>query len=206
MRAAVLTEHGAPLTMKTVPNPELARDGVIIEVEACGICRSDWHAWQGHGEWADDRVPLGQILGHEPAGTVVELGEGVSDLEIGDRVTVPFNLGDGTCHACRNGHGNVCSDGYALGFERDAQGAFAEYLHVPKAEYNVSKIPSSVTFTAAAALGCRFATAYHGLVHRVGVEPGDRVVVVGCGGVGLSAIQVASAMGGVVIGVDIHER
>ena len=134
MKAAVLREYGDPLEIEQVPDPEPDAHGLVIETEACGICRSDWHAWQGHGEWADDRVPKGQILGHEPAGTVVAVGESVQRVSEGDRIAVPFNLGRGDCEYCRNGHGNVCEDGYALGFESDAPGAFAERVHVPHAE------------------------------------------------------------------------
>ena len=108
MKALVLEEYGEPLDRQSVPEPDPAPDGAVVAVEACGICRSDWHAWQGHGEWADDQVPIGQILGHEPAGEVVAVGERVGAFAPGDRVTAPFNLGDGTCHQCRNGHGNVC--------------------------------------------------------------------------------------------------
>jgi alcohol dehydrogenase len=206
MRAAVLREYGEPLELTEVTEPEPAPHGVVVEVEACGICRSDWHAWQGHGEWADDQVPIGQILGHEPAGRVVSVGENVSRLAEGDRIAVPFNLGDGTCPQCRNGHGNVCEDGYALGFESDAPGAFAERVHVPHADYNAMDLPGDVTPRDVAALGCRFMTAYHGLAHRADLGPGDWVAVHGCGGVGLSAIHVADAVGARVVAVDVQEQ
>lgn len=203
MRAAVLREYGQPLAIESVDPPEPTPDGIVVETAACGICRSDWHAWQGHGEWADDRVPLGQILGHEPVGRIVETGAHVTALAVGERVAIPFNLGDGTCGFCRNGHGNVCTDGHALGFEPDAPGAFAEQVHVPHAEYNVTTLPETVDSVAAAALGCRYMTAFHALVHRAEIEAGEWVVVVGCGGVGLSAVQVASALGARVVAVDI---
>ncbi|MFB6155923.1 MAG: zinc-dependent alcohol dehydrogenase family protein [Haloferacaceae archaeon] len=206
MRAAVLREYGEPLDVEEVDAPDPDPHGAVVEVEACGICRSDWHAWQGHGEWADDQVPLGQILGHEPAGTVVAVGENVDRLAVGNRVAVPFNLGDGTCPECRNGHGNVCEDGYALGFQPEAPGAFAEQVHVPYADYNAMELPTSVEPRDVAALGCRFMTAYHGLVHRAGVGPGDWVAVHGCGGVGLSAIHVADAVGARVLAVDIQDE
>jgi len=205
MKALVLEEYGEPLDLQSVPEPEPAPDGAIVAVEACGICRSDWHAWQGHGEWADDQVPIGQILGHEPAGEVLAVGERVEAFAPGDRVTAPFNLGDGTCHQCRNGHGNVCTDGYALGFEESAPGAFAEQFHVPRADYNLVELPDGVSARDAAALGCRYVTAYHGLVHRAGLGPGDWVAVHGCGGLGLAAVQIASALGGRVIAVDVRE-
>ncbi|WP_122088390.1 zinc-dependent alcohol dehydrogenase family protein [Halalkalicoccus subterraneus] len=206
MRAVVLESHGAPLELTEVPEPDCPDDGVIVAVEACGICRSDWHAWKGHGEWVDDVPPEGQILGHEPAGRVIEAGERVETLSEGDRVAVPFSLGDGTCRRCRNGHGNVCEDGIALGFEPAGQGAFADRVAVPAADYNLTELPDDLEATAAAALGCRYMTAYHGLAHRAELTPGDWVAVHGCGGVGLSAVQIAGALGARVIAVDIREE
>lgn len=139
MRAAVLREHGEPLDVTEVPDPTCDADGVVVEVEACGICRSDWHSWMGHGEWADDAVPSGQILGHEPAGRVVEAGDRVETIREGDRVALPFNLACGSCGYCQTGHGNVCTGDHphALGFEPAAQGAFAELVHLPSVEVMV---------------------------------------------------------------------
>ncbi|QSW99592.1 zinc-dependent alcohol dehydrogenase family protein [Haloterrigena alkaliphila] len=205
MRAAVLEGYGEPLSIESVVDPELAPHGVVVDVEACGICRSDWHAWRGHGEWADDRVPLGQILGHEPAGRVARVGERVETVEAGDRVAVPFNLGEGSCYQCRNGHGNVCEDGYALGFESDVPGAFAERVHVPHADFNAATLPDGVSPEAVAALGCRYVTAFHALAHRADLEAGDWVAVHGCGGLGLAAVQIATALGGRAIAVDVRE-
>ncbi|WP_435197314.1 zinc-dependent alcohol dehydrogenase family protein [Natronomonas sp. EA1] len=205
MRAAVLTAYGEPLEIREVEPPEATAHGVVVEVAACGVCRSDWHAWQGHGEWADDQVPIGQVLGHEPAGRVVEVGADVETLGVGDRVAVPFNLGDGTCHQCRNGHGNVCTDGYALGFEPSVPGAFAERVHVPHAEYNLTRLPAGVEMEAAAALGCRYVTAFHALAHRVSLSGGEWVAVHGCGGLGLAAVQIATALGGNVVAVDVRD-
>ena len=206
MRAAILREYDEPLSIEAVDRPDPDPHGVVVRTEACGICRSDWHAWKGHGEWADDQVPRGQILGHEPAGVVASVGHQVDEFSVGDRVAVPFSMGDGTCQYCRNGAGNVCEDGYALGFEPDAQGAFAEYLHVAEADYNLETLPDEVSFTAAAALGCRFMTAFHAFAHQVDVDPGDWVAVHGCGGLGLSAVQIADALGAKVVAVDVREE
>jgi alcohol dehydrogenase len=206
MQALVLEAYGEPLALESVDAPEPTAHGAVVEVEACGICRSDWHAWQGHGEWADDRVPLGQILGHEPAGTVVDVGDRVSEVSVGDRVAVPFNLGDGACPQCRNGHGNVCDDGYALGFEADTPGAFAEQVHVPHAEFNAVVLPDDVAAADAAALGCRYTTAFHALAHRAAVGGGDWVAVHGCGGLGLAGVQIAGALGASVVAVDVREE
>src|SRR6056297_972275 len=205
MRAAILREYGEPLAVREVPDPEPASDGVVVRVDACGVCRSDWHAWSGHGEWADDRVPRGQVLGHEPAGEVVDVGDAVDRFRPGDRVVVPFSLGDGTCPHCRRGAGNVCEDGRALGFEAAAPGAFAERVAVPAADYNLVERPEWLGATAAAALGCRYMTAYHALAERTTVGGGDAVAVHGCGGVGLSAVQIAAALGARVIAVDVDD-
>jgi alcohol dehydrogenase len=205
MRAAVLEAYGEPLSIESVEPPEPEPHGVVVDVDACGICRSDWHAWQGHGEWADDRVPLGQILGHEPAGTVASVGERVDRFDPGDRVVIPFNLGEGSCSQCRNGHGNVCEDGYALGFEERVPGAFAEQVRVPHAEFNAVALPDDVSTTEAAALGCRYVTAFHALAHRAGLTAGDWVAVHGCGGLGLAAVQIAGALGANVVAVDVRD-
>lgn len=206
MRAAILRSYGEPLAIRELPAPEPTSTGAVVRVDACGVCRSDWHAWKGHGEWADDRVPRGQVLGHEPAGTVVAVGEDVTRFAPGDAVVVPFSLGDGTCRHCRRGHGNVCADGRALGFEPAAPGAFAEQIAVPAADYNLITRPSWLPARDAAALGCRYMTAYHALCERAGITPGDWVAVHGCGGVGLSAVQLAAAAGARVVAVDIDDE
>ena len=205
MRAAILREYGEPLAVRDLPEPDPSPGGAVVSVDACGVCRSDWHAWAGHGEWADDRVPRGQVLGHEPAGQVVAVGDEVDRFAPGDRVVVPFSLGDGTCPHCRRGAGNVCEDGRALGFEAAAPGAFAERVAVPAADYNLVERPEWLGATAAAALGCRYMTADHALAERTTVGGGDAVAVHGCGGVGLSAVQIAAALGARVIAVDVDD-
>jgi Zn-dependent alcohol dehydrogenases len=205
MRAAVLQEYGEPLAVEEVPEPEPGRDEAVVAVEACGLCRSDWHAWQGHGEWANDQVPVGQVLGHEPAGEVVETGADVDTIEVGDEVVVPFSLGCGSCEHCQEGRGNVCHRGSALGFEPDVPGAFAQQVVVPAPDYNLALLPDTLSPRGAAALGCRYATAYHALVDRVKVSDGDWLAVHGCGGVGLSTVQLGNALGARVIAVDIDD-
>jgi alcohol dehydrogenase len=144
------------------------------------------------------------VLGHEPAGRVRAVGDRVRSLSVGDRVVVPFDLGDGTCPACRRGHGNVCENGTALGFEPAAPGAFAESVHVPAAEFNLVRLPDDVSDRDAAALGCRYATAFHALAHRADIAPGEWVAVHGCGGVGVSAVAVAAALGARPVAVDVR--
>ena len=203
MRAAVLEEHGEPLTVKDVDYPEPGADQVIVETEACGICRSDWHAWQGDWSWIGAGVPEGQILGHEPAGVVSAVGSDVETLEEGDRVAVPFHLGDGTCPHCREGRANNCETVLPLGLSEYSQGAFAEAFPVREANFNCVKLPDDVGFTEMAGLGCRFMTAYHALADRANLRPGDWVAVHGCGGVGLSAIHIADALGAHPIAIDL---
>jgi alcohol dehydrogenase len=206
MRAAILREYGEPLEITETPAPEPGPDGAVVAVEACGLCRSDYHAWQGHGEWNDDKVPRGQVLGHEPAGEVLAVGDEVDRFAEGDRVVVPFSLGDGSCPNCLSGHGNVCRDGLALGFESEAPGAFAEQVPVPAAEYNLVRLPDDLSARDAAVLGCRYVTAYHALADRAALAGGDWLAVHGCGGVGLSAVQLGRALGARVIAVDPNEH
>lgn len=204
MKAAVLEEYGEPLSIQEVEEPEPEPDGVVIELAACGICRSDWHAWHSADGMAT--TPLGQILGHEPAGTVIEVGADVKRFEVGDEIAVPAKLGDGVCHQCSNGHGNLCENSMTPGFQADYQGAFAEQMQVRAADYNAIQRPEGVSMTEMAALGCRFPTAFHALAHQADVDAGDWVAIHGCGGVGLSAVQIANAMGANVIGVDLDDE
>lgn len=203
MKAAVLQAHGEPLSIEEVEDPSVDPDGAVVEIEACGICRSDWHAWQGHWGWMGLEAHPGQILGHEPAGRVVEIGEEVERIAEGDHVAIPFNLGDGTCSECRRGYSNTCESPTPLGFVPFAQGAFAEYTHVPAAEHNLVRLPEGVSSTEMAGMGCRFVTAFRALAHRAEVNAGDWVAIHGCGGVGLSAVHVADALGANVVAIDV---
>jgi len=203
MRAAVLQEYGEPLSVEDVERPDPGPDQVVVETAACGICRSDWHAWQGDWAWVGVNPQPGQILGHEPAGEVVAVGEDVERLREGDRVAVPFNMADGTCPTCQHGHSNVCENVFPLGFAGIAPGAFAEEFPVRAADFNAVKLPDALDAVDVAGLGCRFVTAFHALAHRADVDPGDWVAVHGCGGVGLSAVHVADAVGANVVAVDI---
>ncbi|WP_259518777.1 zinc-dependent alcohol dehydrogenase family protein [Halanaeroarchaeum sp. HSR-CO] len=206
MRAVVFQGVGEPMTVEAVDRPDPGPDGVVVQTEACGVCRSDWHTWRGDWEWLGVQTQKGQILGHEPAGRVVEVGEDVTQFETGDLVTNPFNLSDGTCRHCRAGRSNICESAVPMGLVPFQQGAFAEYYPVPNADHNLVALPEGVDPVAVAGLGCRFATAFHGIVHRVDLTAGDWVAVHGCGGVGLSAIHVADALGGNVVAVDLNEE
>jgi alcohol dehydrogenase len=170
---------------------------VVVEVRATGLCRSDWHAWAGH-----DDITLPHVPGHELAGVVVAVGSGVSRWSAGDRVTVPFAQGCGRCEWCRSGNAQVCPHQKQPGFTH--WGSFAEYVALYAADANLVALPPAVSFEAAASLGCRFATAYRALTGRARLAPGEWVTVVGAGGVGLSAVMIAKAVGARVIAVDRH--
>ncbi len=199
MRAAVFHEHGGPLAVEQVPDPAPPDDGVVLEVGATGICRSDWHAWMGH----DPDVAPPHVPGHELAGTVVAVGADVRGIREGERVTVPFCLGCGRCGPCRAGETQICDDDYQPGFT--GWGSFAEYVALPHAELNLVRLPAALGFVEAAALGCRFMTAYAAIAVHGRPAEGDWVAVHGCGGVGLSAIMVAVARGAGVVAVDVDE-
>lgn len=179
--------------------PEVEVDGVVVKVEATGLCRSDWHGWMGH----DSDIKLPHVPGHELAGVISSVGSGVTKFVVGDRVTVPFVCGCGKCEFCLRGDAQVCPTQTQPGFT--GFGSFAEYVALSNADFNLVRIPDGVSFATAAALGCRFATAYRGLVKRALVKSGEIVVVYGCGGVGLSAVMIAKALGASVYAVDVNE-
>ncbi|PSQ18920.1 alcohol dehydrogenase [Halobacteriales archaeon QS_8_69_26] len=206
MRAAVFQGVREPLEIQEVDRPDPDPDEVVVETDACGICRSDWHAWQGDWDWIGVVPQPGLIFGHEPAGTVTAVGDDVERFAPGDRVTVPFNLGDGSCPHCRMGRSNLCERSTPLGFLPITPGAFAEEFPVREADHNAVRLPDSADPVDVAGLGCRFATAFHGLAHRVDLDPGDWVAIHGCGGVGLSAVQIAAALGANVAAVDIADE
>ena len=199
MKAVQYQEFGGPLTVVDVPEPVLPPHGAIIEVGAAGLCRSDWHGWQQHDP---DIVPP-QIPGHEWAGVVVRVGDAVVNWRGGERVTAPFVLGCGTCEWCARGDQQVCERQTQPGFTHG--GAFAERLLVNHADLNLVALPEGVDFVSAAALGCRFATAFRAVVQQGRPRVGEWVAVHGCGGVGLSAVMVAVAAGARVVAVDISD-
>ncbi|MGE5359504.1 MAG: alcohol dehydrogenase catalytic domain-containing protein [Bacteroidales bacterium] len=200
MRAAVVTGYRQPLEIHELPKPVPDETGAVLRVAACGICRSDWHLWQEDWTWLGVRVPLPRVPGHEFAGEVVEVGRGVRDFTVGDRVTVPFHLACGHCEYCMTGRGNICQALGFLGVNHD--GGYAEFACIPNADVNLVRLPEGVDPAAAAALGCRYMTAYHGLLDQARVRPGEWVAVFGMGGVGLAAVQIAHALGARVVAVS----
>ncbi|WP_131104120.1 alcohol dehydrogenase catalytic domain-containing protein [Ornithinimicrobium sufpigmenti] len=200
MRALRFDAFGQLPYVTEVATPSPEPGGVVVAVEATGLCRSDWHAWQGHD---DDIRELPHVPGHEFAGVVHAVGAGVERVAVGDRVVVPFVCGCGTCEVCRAGGSHVCPDQWQPGFS--GQGSFAEYVAIPRADANVVQLPDAVGAEVAAGLGCRFATAYRGVVDVARVREGERVVVLGCGGVGLAAVMIAAAQGAEVMAVDVTQ-
>ena len=196
MKAAVFAEFQGPIDIVDLPEPAAQPDGVVVRVEATGLCRSDWHGWMGH----DPDITLPHVPGHELAGVVVEVGDEVVDWTVGDRVTVPFAAGCGRCEACRNGDEQVCADQFQPGFT--AWGSFAEYVALRFADRNLVRVPEQINSGTAALLGCRFATAYRAVVAQGRVRSGEWVAVHGCGGVGLAAIMIARAYGAQTIAID----
>ncbi|WP_299075131.1 zinc-dependent alcohol dehydrogenase family protein [uncultured Ruegeria sp.] len=199
MRAARLTSFRQPLEVSTVPDPEPAAHGVVVRVLACGVCRSDWHAWSG----SDPDVALPITPGHEYCGEVVSVGAQVARWRVGDRVIAPFILACGQCGDCAQGHQTVCADQIVPGFTCD--GAFAEYIAVAHADANLSVLPETLAPEIGAALGCRVTTAWQALVGRAQLQGGEWLAVFGGGGVGVSALLLGKALGARVAVVDIDD-
>src|SRR3954469_9477871 len=200
MRAAVMHAYEQPLSMETVKDPVPAPDGVVVEVRATGVCRSDWHGWMGH----DPTITLPHVGGHELCGVIAAVGPEVHGFAVGDRGTVPFCCGCGACESCRLGATNTCERDVQPGFT--IWGSFAEFVALPQADLNLVPVPPALTDIEAASLGCRFMTAWASLHVHAAVRAGEWVAVHGCGGVGLAAVMIAAAAGARVIAVDIDER
>ena len=199
MRAMYFEQFNGPIEIRDIEVPYPAPKSVLIKVEATGLCRSDWHGYAGH----DSDIALPHVPGHELAGTIAQIGNQVKNFKIGDRVTVPFVNGCGNCDWCLSGNAQVCPAQTQPGFTHF--GSFAEYVEIKNGDFNLIHLPNEISFEVAAALGCRFATAFRGLTARGGINEGDLVAVIGCGGVGLSAVMIAKAFGAKVIAVDVNE-
>ncbi|AXT19167.1 alcohol dehydrogenase [Flavobacteriaceae bacterium AU392] len=200
MKAAVFEKFQGPISIQNVEDPSPHLDGVVIKVSATGLCRSDWHGWMGH----DSDIDLPHIPGHELAGIIEAVGKNVRNFKIGDRVTVPFVCGCGTCGQCISGNHQVCDTQSQPGFTH--WGSFAEYVALDYADTNLVKLPEEITDVTAATLGCRFITSYRAIVAQGKVSGGQYVAIHGCGGVGLSAIMIANALGAQVIAIDINKE
>lgn len=199
MKAAVYAEFRQPLTVTDVADPVVPSHGVVLDVRATGVCRSDWHGWMGHD--ADIRLP--HVPGHEMAGVVAEVGADVKRFRVGDRVTLPFVCACGACPQCAAGDQQVCDFQTQPGFTH--WGSFAEYVAIHHADENLVELPASMDFVTAASLGCRFATAFRATAAQGRAKPGETVAVFGCGGVGLAAVMIARALGAEVVAVDVSD-
>ncbi len=197
MKAVVYEAFGQPPTVQIVPDPAAPSQGVVIQVEASGLCRSDWHGWIGH----DPDIVLPHVPGHEFAGVITEVGQNVNRWRVGERVTVPFVCACGMCTQCVSGNHQVCDHQFQPGFTH--WGSFAEYVAIDRADVNLVRLPDTMNAVTAASLGCRFATAFRAVVDQGNVSAGQWVAVHGCGGVGLSAIMIADALGAQVVAIDI---
>ncbi|WP_411031941.1 zinc-dependent alcohol dehydrogenase family protein [Spongiimicrobium sp. 3-5] len=199
MEAIVYHTFRGSLSIEKVADPTPNHHGVVVKVGATGLCRSDWHGWMGH----DPDIALPHVPGHELAGTIAAVGKHVKEFKIGDRVTVPFVCGCGHCEQCNTGNQQVCDHQSQPGFTH--WGSFAEYVALDYADTNLVRLPDEINDVTAATLGCRFVTAFRAIVDQAKVSEGQYVAVHGCGGVGLSAIMIARALGAKVIAVDIDE-
>lgn len=199
MKAVVYESFSATPKIMNVDDPTPENHGVVIKVEATGVCRSDWHGWMGH----DPDIVLPHVPGHEFAGIIEAVGKDVKRFKVGDRVTVPFVSGCGACPECHGGNHQVCGNQTQPGFTH--WGSFAEYVSIHHADVNLVTLPETIDFTTAASLGCRFVTSFRAVVDQGKVSAGQWVAVHGCGGVGLSAIMIANSIGANVIAVDVTD-
>jgi len=200
MKALLFEQFGGPLSIQEVADPTPKAHGAVVRVLATGLCRSDWHGWMGH----DTDIALPHVPGHELAGIVEAIGKDVKKFVVGDRVTVPFVCACGSCAQCDSGNQQVCDNQTQPGFTH--WGSFAEYVALDNADVNLVKLPEEIDSVTAALLGCRFTTSYRAIANQGKVKDGEFVVVHGCGGVGLSAIMIAKALGAQIIAVDINEK
>lgn len=198
MKAVRLIRPGCPLELHDVPVPAPGAQDVLVRVKAAGICHSDAHYRAGKS-----RVePLPLTLGHEVAGVVEQLGGEVSSLKPGDRVCLHYLATCGECGYCRRDNEQFCSSGQMIGKYRD--GGFAEFILMPAR--SLFKLPEEIPFAQGAIMMCSSATSLHAL-HKARLQAGETVAVFGVGGLGVSAIQLASALGaGAVFAVDINPR
>ncbi len=199
MRAALFETFRQPLAVTEVRDPVCPADGAVIRVMACGVCRSDHHAWSG----LDRDVAVPHVPGHEFAGVIEETGPRCTRWRLGERVTAPFILACGECPDCLGGDPTVCNRQHVAGFS--SWGAFAELIALPHADFNLVRIPEALGFAETAGMGCRVTTSFRALVDRARLQPGEWLAVHGCGGVGLSAVMIGAAMGAQVLAVDVND-
>src|SRR6201981_103045 len=202
MRAAVLHDFKQPLTFEDIERPTPGADEVLIRVEACGVCHSDVHIAEGDWPQFAKIVKHPLVLGHEIAGRVTEKGANVRDLEIGDRVGVPWVYWTcGECEFCKEGNENLCSKQKITGVTVD--GGYAEYFKAPAS--HALKIPDGLSSAEAAPLFCAGVTVYRALKQSQ-ISPGQRLAIFGIGGLGHVAVQVGSELGAEVVAIDVADE
>lgn len=197
MKVALYDRFSGPVCVTDVADPACPPDGVIVRVKACGVCRSDWHGWNG----TDPDIALPHVGGHEFAGVVEAIGPDCRRFQKGERVTAPFILACGTCPDCMAGEATICGHQHVVGFS--GWGAFAEAVAIPHADFNLVALPEALDFVTAAGMGCRVSTAFRALADRANLQPGEWVAVHGAGGVGIAAIMLAKALGARPLAIDI---
>ena len=199
MRAAVVTSFQEPLEVREMPVPQPGAGQIQVRIEASGLCHTDIHA--AHGDWPVKPSPP-FVPGHEGVGIVDELGPGVTEVAVGDRVGMPWlGYACGVCDHCVSGWETLCLEQKNMGYSID--GGFGEYA-TAYARYTV-KVPAGVDPFDAAPLTCAGVTTYKA-VKVAGTRPSDLVAVFGVGGLGHLAIQYAAIAGGRVVAVDIHDE
>jgi propanol-preferring alcohol dehydrogenase len=202
MKAAVLHEFKKPLAIEEVARPTPGPGEVLIEVEACGVCHSDLHVADGDWKQLAGIVKKPLILGHEIVGRVVEKGATVHDLQLGDRVGVPWvHWTCGVCEFCRDGIENLCIKQAITGVTVD--GGYAEFARAPAS--HAMKIPSNLPAKEVAPLFCAGVTVYRALKHA-NILDGQRLAVFGVGGLGHIAIQLGRSLGAEVTAIDISDE
>ncbi|MDA8236124.1 MAG: zinc-binding dehydrogenase [Clostridia bacterium] len=196
MKAAVFYGANQPLKVEEVPTPQISSGEVLIKVAACGLCHTDI-SYIDHGVPTFKKPPL--ILGHEISGTVAEVSSDVTNFKVGDKVLLPAVMSCGTCYYCRSGRENICSNMKMFG--NDIDGGFAEFVKAPAKDIFI--LPDEIPLIEGAIIADAITTPFHAVKNRGQVKPGDYVLVIGCGGVGLNMVQVANAVGASVVAVDI---
>lgn len=190
MKSAVLRQFGQPLTIEEKPIPVPGSGEVLVKVCASGLCVSDLHIQDG----MIGTVRLPYTPGHEMAGVVAQVGEGVTAVGIGDHVVGAIDITCGTCKYCLSGRTNLCRNLVRVGFERD--GSHEEYCVIPAA--NAFKVANWVPFDQMTSITDAVGCMYNAIKNRAKVQPGQRVLILGTGGLGMNAIQIAKIFGATV--------